>query len=117
MERENQILTSTGELGLQERTYGRLYWNWRRGIIADVKLLERAFQRLVFQRERMGKTRCVLRAPVSGRFIEEIYWSPLKDYIEVAMPIPEEVYSHRTLLLFLAKNQASRQGYIALRRL
>lgn len=107
---ERKIFTSTGELGLKRRTYDRLYWNWRFGTVADVNLLERAFRRMVFQGEKMGKTRYVLRVPVSDKVIEKVWQSELKDYTEVAMPIPEEISSDRTWLLFFSKNHQSRQS-------
>lgn len=108
----SQIVTSTGELGLNERSYDRLYWNWPNGIISDVSVLERAFRRMVVAGELRGKTRNIFRAPVDQKVMQGVLNSSLRNYIEVAFPLPKEISQDGIWLLSVAKNQPSRQSLV-----
>lgn len=74
-----EMVSSTGSLGLERRSYDRLYWNWRGLPLKRVGHLASAFSRLERIAEREGMTRTVFR----GLFTEDGYENLLNHHEEM----------------------------------
>lgn len=82
-----EIVSSTGSLGLERRSYDRLYLNWRFGILSDVSFMERLFRRATESVDHGNASRCVLRALITEDAIRDLSGRPLASALEAAVPV------------------------------
>lgn len=79
------IISSTGSLGLERRSYDRLYCNWP-GVISDVSFIERQYRRAREAIHRGVATRCVLRAVLTEDALRDIALTSASSTVEAAVP-------------------------------
>jgi len=105
------ILTSAGNLGIESRTYDRLYWNWEGDPVVNIQTLIDSFRQLSMRGEMEGKTRVVFRGLVDEQTARSLFEerNPLTKYIEVAMPVIDNA---GLWLLMLARNSPKRRSIV-----
>lgn len=85
-----EILSSTGDLGLDRRTYDRLYLNWRFGVVNDSSFLEHQLARARQAVDQKLASRCVGRFLVHPDTYDKIIEQPsLSQYLEASVPIED----------------------------
>lgn len=84
-----EILTSAGNLGIEPRTYNRLYWNWEQEPVSTSGQLTSNIRQLIMRAESEGKTRVVFKGLVSQPVVEGLTREPngIVRNLEVALPI------------------------------
>lgn len=79
------IVSSTGSLGLERRSYNRLYCNWP-GVISDVSFIERQYSRAQEAIHREIAGRCVLRAVLTEGALRNIAMTSTSSTLEASVP-------------------------------
>jgi len=105
---EQNIFSSTGNLGTSIRPDGRLYHNAEVAYSEPEQVVEQ-FQQLTEEAEQMpGEiTRVVFRGVVSDRVLETVADSPIGQNLEVAMPLAD--VGGEGWLIYLARNHTDRR--------
>lgn len=108
---QKEIFTSAGNLGIESRTYDRLYWNWEDGPVVTLQTLTDSFRQLSMRGEMEGKTRVVFRGLVDEQIARSLFEerNPLARHIEVAMPL---IDNSGLWFLMLAKNSPKRRSIV-----
>ncbi len=109
-----EMVSSTGGLGLERRSYDRLYWNWRGRPIANVNNLVSAFSRLLPVADREGITRTVFRGLITEQAYEDLsrgsHNFPAGTEQEVALRINNCWTEDPYWLVVLGANTANRRA-------
>lgn len=106
-----QIFSSTGELGISRRQYGRLYINGNR-FSGDTEEFDRNFRKLRFigeKHERIGRS--VFRGIVSQDVLQDILSGDLLRSLEVALPL-DGFGLDSSWLIYLTQNRSGRDKSI-----
>ncbi len=113
------MVTSTGSLGLERRSYDRLYWNWRGAPVRDVDHLVSGLSRMASIAEHEGRTRTVFR----GLFTKSAYKDlemrhkdlPEGTEAEVSLKIDSTWREDPYWLIVLGTNAPTRQAVMSSR--
>lgn len=80
---------STGQLGLERRSFDRYYLNYHRGVVDDINRLETLFHlgSVAIERHSMGVSRCVARVLMDQSTLEEaMNHMQISQVLEAAVP-------------------------------
>ncbi|CAN5115885.1 hypothetical protein BH11PAT1_BH11PAT1_0260 [soil metagenome] len=110
---QEKIFSSTGNLGVSRRQDQRLYVNGTHAA-RDYGEVAGNFNRLVGITERKDRlSRAVYRGIVSNEVLESILLGPLRETVEVALPLDEFDHSD-SWLVYMAKNKPERNALVPL---
>ena len=105
---QQQMVTSTGNLGLEHRSYDRLYWNWHGTPITNPDVLIRGFDRLC--RVGIERSRVIFRGLIKEEaFLRAVNNGELIPDLEVALRIQHEWNADPLWLVYLARNSRDRK--------
>lgn len=105
----SEILTSTGSLGLEERTLDRIYWNSRHPI-TDMIVLERTCRRANEGLNRGLATRFVARFITDNETLSDLGQSDIAGLVEAVVPIHDREGKLLSWMVMAALNHPSRQA-------